>query len=130
MDYIYWFFGLQYADTTELLLRVLLLIAVSAVIIWLIYLLVAKLIPPKPQRRIHRDHFLRLSFLSSLTIFLLIFNVYIFFLIKLNGLHSFYWLQPRFYLNILPQLIILLGLILLYFANYSFFTKSLKSKGK
>jgi len=126
MDISNLFFGLEYRNVPDLILRCLFLLLVSALVLWLIYLAVIKAFPAKKKINVPRDFSLKLRFLAALPLFLVVFSVYIYFFITTAKPSQLQWQQPSFYLNLLPQLIIYAGVIILFLINYSGYVKSLK----
>jgi len=126
MDLNNWFFGLEYRSVPDLIWRCFFLLLASALMLWLIYLAVIKAAPAKKKIDVPRDFSLKLRFLAALPLFLVVFSVYIYFFIKTAKPSELQWQQPSFYLNLLPQLIIYAGIIILFLINYSGYVRSLK----
>lgn len=87
----------------SMLIQTLLLMGITSIILWGVYVILVKITAPKTK--LHKDLFLRLQFLWGLFIVFILFNVYWFYLIKLNGVHQFKWNIPSFYKSISPQII-------------------------
>ena len=86
------------------LVKSTLLISITTVILWVVYFLLVKFTLKKTK--LHKDVFLRLQFLWALFILFLIFNLYWFYFIKMNGIHEFKWGELSFYANVSVQIII------------------------
>jgi hypothetical protein len=117
------FFNIEYVDFTNVFTRILIFCLVSAIIIWLIFLIISKI---NKNSKMHKDYLLKLNFLGSLCIYFFIFNCYIFFFIKLLGIHAFKWTVHGFYLCILHQLFIFVMCITIFFINYNLLSKSIR----
>jgi len=113
-------FGVNFTSYESVLLKLLVWLLICTVVIFILWWVVNQL---WRQPGIHRDHFLQLSFLRSLSLFLILFSVYVFFLIRQNGLHSFQWENYTTYLAIAPQLLIFLGIIVFFIVSYNNYTK-------
>jgi len=101
---------------TSFLIQSILLIGITALILWLIYTILIKI--TVKRTKLHKDIFLRLQFLWALFILFLLFNVYWFYIIKLNGIHEFKWHSLSFYISISAQIIIYVFIILFFIYNY------------
>jgi hypothetical protein len=117
------FFNLEYIDFTNALIKILIFCLFSAIIIWFVFFIISKL---NKRSQIHKDLLLKLNFLAALCIYFLIFNCYIFFFIKLLGIHGFKWVLPEFYLCILDQLFVFIMCVTLFFLIYNNLSKSIK----
>lgn len=126
MDYLQSVF-LDFGDTDSLHLleKTLLFAGVWAVLGYLLYLLLTKLVFHKSDK-IGREHLLRLNFLRTLIALQVCFAVYLFFLVKFVGLERFNFADWHFYVAVLPQLVVFLGIIILYY----FFSEASISKLK
>jgi hypothetical protein len=122
-------FLFDFATPIWLFLRLLSIIGISAVLIWLIHTILMRFL-----YRQENDSFTlvwKFSILKSLIIFVLCFSVYLFFLIKINGLHWFLWSQFPFsiiniYFLLAPELLVLLGIISLFYFQKSQIKKLIK----
>ena len=122
-------FLFDFATPMWLFLRLLSIIGISAVLIWLINTLLMRFLYKQEN-----DSFTfvwKFSILKSLIIFVLFFSVYLFFLIKVNGLHWFLWSQFPFsiiniYFLLAPELIVLLGVISFFYYQKSQIKKLIK----
>lgn len=126
MDSSSLFFSLEYRDIPDLLLRCILLLLASALALWLIYLALIKLFPAKKKSNVPREFVLKLRFLAALSFFLIVFSVYIYFFMKTAKPNELQWLHPTFYLALLPQLSIYVGVIILFVIQYNGYMKALK----
>lgn len=115
MDYLQSIF-LDFGNTDSLLLveKTLLFAGAWAVLGYLLYLLLTKLVFHKSDKT-GREHLLRLNFLRTLIGLQVLFAVYLFFLVKFVGLERFDFSDWRFYVAILPQLLVFFGVIALYY---------------
>lgn len=117
------FFNITFVDYPQLLVKVLIFLALPALLIYLIYLILSKTV----KRKESSDYQLPLNFLWSLVIFLLLFGVYCFFLVKRIGLEAFRLSDPYFYLGAFPQLFIVLVIAVIFFWRLSVYEKSIKA---
>lgn len=107
------FFNTEYTSLPQLLIRVLAFALVSILLLYLIYFILAKTLYRKSKSR--REINLRLTFLWSVFVYSVIFNVYIFTLLHISGAETWLWTNPIFYLGISVQLIVYFGLIIFFF---------------
>jgi len=122
------FISTEFQSILDLVLETIGLIAISAVIIWL-YLLIG--FNKKKKSKLSIKIRLKLNYLLGLGIISVLFSLYIIVLYWFNGTHSFNWLEfpwdtTNLYLRLLPQIILLLSIIIVFFFNYSKMTKLLK----
>ena len=107
------FFNTSYSNPQQTLLTVVAFLLASGFLLYTIYFGLAKILF---RKSIHpKEINLRLVFLWSLFAYFILFNVYIFVLFYKNGLDSFYWTSPKFYLGIIAQLTIYIGLLIYFF---------------
>ena len=111
---------------SEFLFKSFLLIAINAIVLYLIYLLIVKLFIKRTKE--NKDFILRSLFLWALFIFSVLFNVYWFYLIKINGVHVFDWSALNFYKNISPQILNYILLIIIFIYCYSKYNILIKNQ--
>ena len=119
------FFNTEFIDYTSLLLKIIIFFATAAVLFYLLYFLFAKLLYRSNDRKFHRDLTLRLTLLWSIIALFFIFNVYLFFLIRIVGYENMRWSRLTTYFGLGPQLIVILVIIVLFISKYLSFQKSL-----
>ena len=107
------FFDTTYSNLPQLLLRIFSFLLASSILLYLIYFLLAKIMFRKSVNP--REVNLRLVFLWAIMTYFLLFNVYLYFLFYRNGTGSFQWTNISFYLGILAQLIIYMGVLAYFF---------------
>lgn len=107
------FFNTDYSNFEQILIKLLIFIAISGALLYLMFLIFSKLLYRKSKHR--REITLRLTFLWSLFAFLIIFNIYIFFMFYRIGIDNLNFASVRFYLGIISQISIYLVLIILFF---------------
>ena len=122
-------FLFDFATPIWLFLRLLSLIGISAVLIWFIHTVLMRFLYKQEDKSFTLVW--KFSILKSLIIFVLFFSVYLFFLIKVNGLHWFLWSQFPFsiiniYFLLAPELLVLLGVISLFYYQESQIKKLIK----
>jgi len=101
------FFNSNYSDFGQTLFNLLIFITISGVLIYVIYFVLSKILFKKSKQR--KEIQLRLTFLWALFIFFLFFNVYIFILFYKIGSGNIEFMA------ILPQILIYILLIILFF---------------
>jgi amino acid transporter len=107
------FFDTNYSSLQQTLIKVIAFLLVSAGTLYIIYFALVKILFRKSKYR--KEVNLRLTFLWTLFAYFILFNVYIFILFYKNGIESFHWTTPKFYLGIIAQLTIYVGLIVYFF---------------
>lgn len=119
------FFNINNTSPVDLLLQTLVLIGASLLVIWL-----ARVFWFRSLRSSHPsepvDVLYHIAVLRSYITFMVVFAIYFFFLIKLNGLHAFRWSDGSFYLGLLPVILMFILPLVLYFVRYSRLIKLLK----
>ena len=126
MDISSLFFSLEYRNIPDLIVRCVALLLTSALILWVIYLALVKLFPAKKKSVVPREILLKLRFLTALPVFLMVFSVYIYFFVKTAKPNDLQWGQPTFYVTLLPQFLVYVGVIMLFLIQYRGYMKALK----
>lgn len=106
------FFNTDYSNFEQTLIKLLLFIAFSGTLICLLFFIFSKLLFRKSKHR--REITLRLTFLWSLFAFLVLINIYIFFLFYKTGIDNMNFTNGRFYLGIGAQIIIYLTIVIFF----------------
>ena len=109
------FFNITYISLQQMLLNIIAFLLVSGLLVYILYLIFAKLLYRKTKQR--REISLILSFLWALVFYFLLFNVYLFFLFYRNSIEVFNWINPKFYLGIAAQLTIYIVLLICFFGK-------------
>lgn len=122
-----YFLGLDYLGPLQISLRLLCLFAIAGLLLWLLWLGIYAL-EMRKSKRLHADVLRPLSLFKALIAFMVLYAVYFFFLIKVNGLHVFRWTFMPFYTGISPQLLLFVTAMILFFASYGRFTKKFKTR--
>ncbi len=120
------FFDTNYSGIQPALIRVVVFLLASTLLLWLVYLGLTKLLFRKSLQR--KELSLRLVFLWTLFVYFILFNVYLYILFYKKGADSLEFSNVRFYLGIMAQLIIYIGLIILFFIKKSSLTKIINGK--
>jgi hypothetical protein len=107
------FFNTDYSNFEQALIKLLLFIAISGMLVYLLFFIFSKLLYRKSKQR--REISLRLTFLWSLFVFFIVFNIYIFFIFYRIGIDNLNFASGRFYLGVISQISIYLVLIILFF---------------
>lgn len=125
--------SMDYSGFTGLLTEFLILLLMSALIIWLVVIVSSFIQQKKINPKRAFNHITRLSFLNALLWYMIIFSLYFGIFVAVNGKHSFMW--DKFPLNesntyylILPQLSTYLVVIGVYTFSTISFKKILKYK--
>lgn len=122
------FISTEFLSIFYLIVETLGLIAISAMIIWLFLLLGYN---KKKKSKLSIKLRLKLNYLFGLGLLSVLFSIYIIVLYWLNGTYSFNWLEfpwdtSNLYLRLLPQIILFISIIGVFYYNYSKMTKLLK----
>ena len=120
------FFDTNYTTFEQMLLKVFAFLFLSGILLYAIYFALAKVLFRKSKHR--KEINLRLVFLWSLFAYFILFNVYIFVLMYRNGIYSMHWSSAKFYLGIIAQLIIYIGLIVYFFIKRHSLKKNINEK--
>ncbi len=111
MENIY--FNSVYSNFEQTFISLLMFIALSGVLIYVIYFLLSKLLFKKSKQR--KEISLRLAFLWSLFVFFILYNTYIFIFLFRVGVDNMNFASSVLYLGLLPQIFIYLALIIFFF---------------
>jgi len=120
------FFDTNYTTFEQMLLKVFAFLLVSGLLLYVIYFALSKVLFRKSKHR--KEINLRLVFLWSLFAYFIVFNVYIFVLFYKNGIDSLHWTIPKFYLGIIAQLTIYIGLLAYFFIKRYSLNKIINEK--
>ena len=120
------FFDTSYTSLTNTMIKVLAFLLVSGLLLYLIYFVLTKLLFRKNKHR--KEINLRLVFLWAIFSCFILFNVYIFVLIYRNGIDSLHWSSAKFYLGIIAQIIIYIGLLAYFFIKRHSLSKIINEK--
>jgi len=107
------FFNSVYAGFEQTLIISLSLFLAGGSIFYAVYLLLSKLLYKKSKQRTEIS--LRLSFLWALLVFFIFFNVYFFTFLYRVGIDNMNFSSAILYLGLLPQILIYLSVIILFF---------------
>lgn len=107
------FFDINYLSFEQMLIKIIIFLFISGSLLYLIYFGLTKTLYRKDNHR--KEINLRLVFLWTLFIYFIFFNLYIYVLFYKNGMDSFHWTVLKFYICILPQLLIYIGIIIYFF---------------
>ncbi len=119
------FFKTGSADLPFALIRITLFIILTILMVWFLWTVLSKRMYIKNEK-LPKEFKLKLVFIWSLIIYYVIFSIYLFFFFKRNGIDSFHWGDPRLYLEISAQLIIIIAVILIFIFKQHQLTKELK----
>ena len=120
------FFDTSYTSLATMLLKVITFLLVSGLLLYVIYFALTKLLFRKNKHR--KEINLRLAFLWTIFTYFIVFNVYIFVLFYKNGIDSLHWTSAKFYLGIIAQLTIYIGLIAYFFIKRQSLNKLINEK--
>lgn len=107
------FFNTDYSNFEQALIKLLLFIAISGTLLYLLFFILSKFLFKKSKHR--REIALRLTFLWSLFVFLILLNTYIFFIFYKIGIDNMNFASGRFYLGIISQITIYMTIIIFFF---------------
>lgn len=117
------FFNLSYTNPTDLTIKILIFLGSGLVLGYLIYLLLSKVM----GREESSDYHLKLNFLWAMVALMVVFSIYVFFLIRKVGLAAFRLDNLWFYIGALPQLLLLIGIVALFFSGLNRYEKSIQA---
>lgn len=120
------FFDTNFTSLTDMLIKVISFLFVSGLLLFVIYFALTKLLFRKNKHR--KEINLRLVFLWTIFTYFILFNIYIFVLIYINGIDSLHWTNAKFYLGIIAQLTIYIGLITYFFIKRHSINKIINEK--
>ncbi len=106
------------------LIKSIMLVGITAFALWAIFFALVKFTQNKTK--LHQDIFMRLQFLWALFLLFMLFNVYWFYFIKVNGIHEFTWGILTFYADISVQLLVYLLIVIAFIYGYSKYYSLLK----
>lgn len=122
------FISNKYISSLDLLLETTGLIVIFGLLFWLINLF---MFGRKKESELSIKVRLRLNYLLSFGILLLIFSIYVSSIYYFNGTHSFewstfHWNVSNIYFRTLPQIIIFVSIIVAFFREHTNLSKLLK----
>ncbi len=120
------FFDISYTSIEQMIIKTLVFLLVSAILLYGIYFMLAKMVFQKNKFR--KEVNLRLVFLWSIFTLLVLFNIYLFFLFYHHGIDSLKWTSLNFYLRIFPQLLLFIGLPVYFLIEYNKLKKIINEK--
>jgi len=120
------FFDTSYTSFSDMMIKVIAFLLISGLLLFVIYFVLTKLLFRKNKHR--KEINLRLVFLWTIFAYFILFNVYIFVLFYRNGIDSLHWTNAKFYLGIIAQLTIYIGLLTYFFIKRHSLTKIINEK--
>lgn len=120
------FLNSVFSNYQQLLIKIAVFVLVTAILLWIIDLVLTKFLYKKTRQR--KEISLRLCFLWSIFTYFILFNIYLFVFFYRTGIEADNFLHYSFYLGIIAQLIIYLGLIILFFIKRFSLKKIIKDK--
>jgi hypothetical protein len=120
------FFDTTYTTLTELLFKVFAFLLASGLLLYIIYFILAKILFRKSRHR--KEINLRIIFLWAIFSYFILFNGYLFILLYRNGIDSLHWTSWRFYLGIMAQLCVYIGLLVFFFIKRYSLNKIINEK--
>lgn len=132
------FFNLSYTEMGLVAQRIILFLLASALVVWLLWMAIVKYLPlgfmPNSKaiaknRKLHltREAKIKFSFLLALAGYIVVFSIFLYHVIKQNGLHSFRWSETEFYFGILPHILSLITAIVTFLIYRYKFYNNLKN---
>jgi len=119
------FFKLDYTNLPFVLTRIIVFVLSSALIIWALWAILSKQMYKKNDK-LPKEYKLKLAFIWSLIFYYVIFSIYLFFFFKRNGIESFHWSNPKFYLEVSGHLISIIASILVFLISQFRLANSIK----
>ena len=102
-------FKIDYNNFNETFIKLIFLLFLCGLIIYVLFFILSKILLRKSNYR--KELALRIAFLWALLIFFMLFNVYLFVLFYMNGINKLNFINTKFYLGLLPQMLIYLSII-------------------
>lgn len=119
-------FDTTYSNLQQLFIKVFAFLLASGILLYFLYFALSKILFRKSTHP--KEVNLRLVFLWSLFSYFIVFNIYIFVLFYKNGIDSLHWTSTKFYLGIVSQFVIYIGLIAYFFIKRLSLTKFINEK--
>jgi hypothetical protein len=107
------FFDTSYSNLQQLFLRIFAFLLTSGLLLYIIYFALSKILFRKNNHP--KEINLHLVFLWSLFTYFIVFNGYIFILFYKRGIDSLHWTSPIFYLSIISQMTVYIGIFAFFF---------------
>ena len=120
------FFNTDYTTLSAMLTKIIVFFTVSGILLYAIYFALTKFLYRKSKQR--KGLTLRLTFLWSLFVYFIVFNAYIFALFYRNGIDTLQWTNLKFYLGIMAQLLVFIGLIIFFYVKRHSLKKIINDK--
>ena len=120
------FFNTDYTTLSAMLTKIIVFFTVSGILLYAIYFALTKFLYRKSKQR--KELTLRLTFLWSLFVYFIVFNAYIFALFYRNGIDTLQWTNLKFYLGIMAQLLVFIGLIIFFYVKRHSLKKIINDK--
>lgn len=109
------FFNSAFVNFEQSFTKLLIICAISALLLFALFFILSKLLYKRSRQR--REILLRLTFLWSIFIFFIVFNVYIFMLFYSIGIDNMDFTNGRFYLGIISQIILFIVIPIFFFVK-------------
>ncbi|MDR2971946.1 MAG: hypothetical protein LBU83_08470 [Bacteroidales bacterium] len=119
------FFKTDYTNLPFVFGRIAVFVLLSMAIIWLLWTILSKRMYVKNEK-LPKEYKLKLAFMWSLIFYYVIFSIYLFFFFKRNGIDSFHWENPKFYLAISSHLISIIASIIIFIVTQFQLSTSIK----
>ncbi len=107
------FFNSGYSNFEQTLISLLIFVALSGIIIYVIYFVFSKILFRKNKQR--KEISLRLALLWTLFVFFVLYNTYVFVFFYKIGIDNLNFASGLIYLGLLPQIFIFIALIVFFF---------------
>ncbi len=120
------FFDSVYSNFQQLLIKIVAFVLLTGILLWIIDIIFTKFLFKRIKQR--KEICLRLCFLWSISTYFILFNIYLFGFFYRTGIEAENFLKGNFYLGIMAQLVIYLGLIILYFVKRYSLNKIINDK--
>lgn len=107
------FFSTVYNNFEQAIIKLLLFIAISGFLLYLLFFIFSKMLFKKNKYR--KEISLRLTFLWSLFAFFILFNIYVFVLFYKIGVDNMDFTKGIFYLGILSQILLYVSILIFFY---------------
>lgn len=119
------FFKVDYSNLPFVFERITVFLLLGVAIVWALWAVLSKIMYNKNEK-LPKEYKIKLTFAWSLIFYYVVFSFYLFFFLKRNGVDSFQWSNPKFYLEVSGHFISIIALIVCFLISQFRLTNSIK----
>jgi hypothetical protein len=119
-------FDINYVSIVQTVIKIFAFLLLSGFLLYVIYFTLSKILFRKSKFR--KEANLQLALLWSIFSYFILFNIYLFILVYRNGVDSLLWTNIKFYLGIMSQIIIFIGVLVYFFIKRHTLIKIIKER--